>query len=51
MVYGHCEAKQVQAKKVQAGYLDWIDCALNTMTFGMMNKKPALFILKFVGCQ
>jgi len=51
MVYDQYESPQVPAKKVQAGYLDWINCALNTMTFGMMNKRPDLFNLKTVGCE
>lgn len=51
MVYDQCEAPQVPARKSTAGYLDWINCAMNTMTFGMMNKKPASFNLETAGCR
>lgn len=51
MVYGQCEAQKIPAQKIRAGYLDWINCKLNAMTLGMMNKMPASFNLKTVGCR
>lgn len=51
MDYGQCETLQIPAQKIRAGYLDWINCTLNTMTLGMTNKKPVSFNLKTVGCR